>query len=455
MEVILLKKWWRADAIWTMPIVYKSFLRLIPLYFDTRALMKSQYWTRARLERLQEERLSELFRNASLVPYWRDTFSRLGIQKSMPPRHILANLPVTTKKGLSEHINTYTADERVFARSNKDHTSGSTGRPFHFYLDWRSSLRSYALTERIFRTAAHNRRYPIVYMRARERLGFSFYKHIWFFVRGYNSMHYRVEDLIALSRRLSRGFILYGYTSWVLEMTRQIEKAGAALPIKAVMVAGEHFRETDRDYIEHVTHAEVFSLYASREVGFLGFECEKHAMHVSEEWAYIEIVDQHDEPLPVGQEGRIVVTTFDNEVMPFIRYEIGDIGALSDTPCTCGRTLRTLRFKGRTMELIDVADGRTVSLMDISYILGRYRKAVLQFQIIQKSLLSFIVRVVPGPGFTPHKKFFLEMLLIRLLHPKTQITWDIVESIPEAKSGKAVYFIRDMQSHDSEYQTQA
>ena len=214
------------------------------------------------------------------------------------------------------------------------------------------------------------------------------------------------------------------------------------LPLKAVMVAGEHLSKQDHEYIEKSTMVPLYTLYASREVGFLGYECEWHAMHISEEWAYLEVVNEKGERLPFNQEGRIVVTTFDNRVMPFIRYELGDIGSISDVPCACGRTLRTLTFKGRTTELITLTDNRTVTLLDLAFVIGSYKNSIRQYQIIQTSPLTFTVRVIPLVRFDERREE-LENMLVRMLHPRVQIQWEIVEHIPESQSGKAVYFIRD------------
>ncbi len=442
-EAILLKHGLRSDRIWTSKFLYRSIFRHIPLFLDTYVLMKSQYWSRERIERIQDERLKDLFHHVTHVPYWRDVFNTAGVDASMSPREILSKLPVTLKKALVGKRMDYITDASLLAKSDPDYTSGSTGKPFHFLQDWHASLRSFAVTERIFRSTG--KRFPIVYMRARPRNGFTFYRHVWFYIRGYNSIRHRVNDFKELGRQLRKGFILYGYTSWVVELARQMEKLGIELPVRVAMVAGEHLTESDRAYVERVMKTELFTLYASREVGFLGYECELHNMHISEEWAYVEVVDENNLPLPPGREGRILVTTFDNRVMPFIRYEIGDTGVMTDSLCACGRTLRTLTFKGRTTELIELEDSRTVSLLDIAYALGSYRDSIRQYQIIQTGKVSFVMKVVPGSSFDAHKES-LDALMVRLLHPRVRIQWELTGTIPEAKSGKAVYFIRDFEN---------
>jgi phenylacetate-CoA ligase len=438
---ILLKKWIRHDWLWTRPSLYNSTFKHIPLFLDTWALMKSQFWSRIKLEKYRERKLALLFKEAARVQFWEDRFQNIDFSRCKNMHEKLLCLPVSSKHDFMEHEVDYNMRMDLVPFSDADHTSGSTGKPFPFRQDWGASLRSCAITERIFRTAT-GKRYPIVYMRARQRNGFTFYKHVWFFSRGYSSVAHRIRDLENLAKTLPEGFVLYGYTSWVLEVARQMEKLQLEFPLKAVMVAGEHISAEDAKFIERVMKAELFTFYASRETGFLAYECPQHNLHIAEEWAYLEVVDDAGKPLPYGQEGRILVTTFDNRIMPFIRYEIGDRGVISDVPCPCGRTLRTITFRGRTAELIELEGGRTVSLLDLAATIDWYWNTVRQFQIVQKSKSHFHMKVVPGPIYDQARKD-LEDTLHRFLQANVQITWEVVNAIPEAKSGKAVYYVRD------------
>ena len=230
-EAILLKRGIRSDALWMHRVVYRSPLRYIPLFLDTWALMRSQYWSRETLAHYQDVRIAELFSEARAVPYWKrlvdDAREKFNL---MEGRTLLSQLPVTNKHSLQDVPFEESAFVPLIRSSEKDHTSGSTGMPFHFYHDWGSVLRSCAVTERIFRTVSRSR-LPIIYMRARERHGFTFFRHVWFFVRSATSIRFRIEALLSLNDRFRRGYILYGYTSWVLELARIVESTKKTLGV--------------------------------------------------------------------------------------------------------------------------------------------------------------------------------------------------------------------------------
>src|SRR3989344_792112 len=175
----------------------------------------------------------------------------------------------------------------------------------------------------------------------------------------------------------------------------------------------------------------------------LGFECAHRRIHINEDVAYyFEITDDYGIPLPVGESGRLIVTGFENRVMPFIRYDTGDIGVIREDQCQCGRTLRTIEFQGRQAKLLHVGDARKVSLTDISVLFNMYYDAIRQYQIVRTGECSFTMRIVRGVQFDEEKTKNELMERFKFhIHPHVQIEWEIIDSIPEGPNGKAVYFV--------------
>lgn len=432
---------WRNDSFWTHPWIYRTFLKRIPVFFDTRALIKSQYWQRTMHDSLAAQKIRRTAEHAAHIPLWENVMRENEIRPEDLSIDSLATLPIISKKTFASLSPEQYCDMRRARQSVYDHTSGSTGRPLNFWFDWMSELRSFAITERIMRSVG-TARLPVVYMRSRYRQGFTFRKHIWFFLRGFGSVQYRLRDLLDIGKRLHGKFILYGYTSSVVEVARQLRDAEESMPVAAVMATGENISPTSRALVEETLSSDFRMVYASREAGWLAFECEYKTMHINEEWAYIEIVDSEGKRIPDGEEGRIIVTCFEARAMPLIRYDIGDRGVRNRSTCACKRTLDTLHMSGREAEYIRFSNGYVVSLLDISAAVDSFAGAVQQFQIILRGEADFLIRVIPGPLFDEVLDTLSE-LLTRTIHPSAQISWEKVESISEAESGKARYFIRE------------
>ena len=64
-----------------------------------------------------------------------------------------------------------------------------------------------------------------------------------------------------------------------------------------------------------------------------------HGLHIAEDHFLAEIIDPDTgELLPRGEQGELVLTSLTKEALPLLRYRTGDISAIIDEPCACGRT---------------------------------------------------------------------------------------------------------------------
>lgn len=113
--------------------------------------------------------------------------------------------------------------------------------------------------------------------------------------------------------------------------------------------------------IESAWGAKVYSTYGVTELANSLCECEAGAGgHLHQEQLHLEILDDDGRPVPDGEIGEVVATTFGVEAMPVIRYRTGDCAALFREPCVCGRTSprlgpivgrkhQKLKFKGASL----------------------------------------------------------------------------------------------------------
>jgi phenylacetate-CoA ligase len=85
--------------------------------------------------------------------------------------------------------------------------------------------------------------------------------------------------------------------------------------------------------------------YITAELGALAYECPRQeGMHIADD-LYLEICDPvTGEPMAAGEVGEVVVTNFSNECYPLVRYGTGDLSAVDEAPCACGRS--SCRLKG-------------------------------------------------------------------------------------------------------------
>jgi phenylacetate-CoA ligase len=91
--------------------------------------------------------------------------------------------------------------------------------------------------------------------------------------------------------------------------------------------------------IENAWGAKVLSTYGVTEFANSLCECAAgRGGHLHEDQLHLEILDEQGRPVPDGEIGEVVGTTFGVEGMPLIRYRTGDCAGLFREPCVCGRT---------------------------------------------------------------------------------------------------------------------
>jgi phenylacetate-CoA ligase len=155
--------------------------------------------------------------------------------------------------------------------------------------------------------------------------------------------------------------------------------------------------------IEEAFGVHPFDHYATTE-GLWGCECEYHqGIHLFEDFALLENMDDAGLPVPVGEPGtRLLVTSLHNLVQPIIRLEVSDAVTLDPEPCPCGRTLiRTRAIEGRTDDVLflPARRGGEVMVHPLQFGIVTRDRDVREFQVIQEGKnVRIIVVARPSAG---------------------------------------------------------
>ncbi|PIB36187.1 hypothetical protein BFP72_12675 [Reichenbachiella sp. 5M10] len=130
--------------------------------------------------------------------------------------------------------------------------------------------------------------------------------------------------------------------------------------VRKIVCIGEPIRDSNfepntlHQKLTELWDVTLHSTYASTEMATAFTECnEGIGGHLLPELIYVEILDDHNQPVAMGEVGEITVTPFGIEGMPLLRYKTGDLARLHTAPCLCGRnTPRLGAIEGRKGQMI-------------------------------------------------------------------------------------------------------
>lgn len=149
--------------------------------------------------------------------------------------------------------------------------------------------------------------------------------------------------------------------SYAVYLAQSIKERGIKdqIKLKAGIFGAEAWSEEMRHNIEDGLGIKAYDIYGLTEIEGPGvaFECqEQDGMHICEDYFIPEILDPDTlEPVPDGQIGELVFTSFAREAFPLIRYRTKDITYITHEKCKCGRThARIHRLMGRTDDMLIV-----------------------------------------------------------------------------------------------------
>lgn len=199
------------------------------------------------------------------------------------------------------------------------------------------------------------------------------------------------------------------YALRLAEVAEEEGLAPASMAVKRIVCAGEPGASIPgtRDRIESRWGADVFDHAGATEAGAFGFSCEGDSLglHFNESMFLVEVLDEENQPVDPGEEGRLVVTPLDRRAQPYIRFELRDkVELASHEACDCGRTFRIAQggILGRIDDLRKV-NGVLLSPTAIEDVVRSFDHVADEYQVLiddheRKDVDSITLRAERAPG---------------------------------------------------------
>lgn len=248
-------------------------------------------------------------------------------------------LPVLTKQDLQQSLD-YRLSRRYTKRNIHIHkTSGSSGHPFVFAKDKYAHAMTWAIFNEWYNWyGVHSKKQARFYGIPAEKdaknkeLLKDFFSNRFRF----NVFDLSEDALTSWLKRFSRKKFVFitGYTSVIIAFASFLKSRGIVLKkvcpsLKVCFPTSEMCSITEKKLIVEAFGVPVAREYGAAEFGLIALE-KDNTWILNNINLYVEVLDNNNNILPFGKEGRVVITDLYNKAHPFIRYDIGDIGSINE-----------------------------------------------------------------------------------------------------------------------------
>jgi phenylacetate-CoA ligase len=428
--------------------------RIGATYRETLArVLETDRWSAAKLRELQGRELARVLDRAIRnVPYYQRRYGHLLGQE---PWRALAEIEPLEKKDLQADPEAF-LDPTVPKRATYvTSTGGTSGQPLSlvldkagFQLEWAFMVAQWMRAG--YRPGARKATFRgVAFPGGRIIQENPVYDELQLspFAMSAENLPRYVEAI-----REFRPEFLYGYPSAMTLLSKWLQAhPEVKLPKpKALLCGSEGVLEGQRELLEGVFGARLFSWYGMSEKVILAGECEKTSLyHSFPQYGVTEILDANGNlSSEQGAEGELVGTGFTNASLPFIRYRTGDFSRIAGLGCEgCGREHLLLDgVRGRwVQEMVIGRRGTRISLTALN-MHGEVFKGVERFQLHQRERGRVALRLVCPGGLTDA----VRGRILKALLDKTgdEVEWTI-EQVPEIKlspRGKSVFLVQELES---------
>ena len=433
-------------------------LLLGPNYLRKRAFIRrTEFLPQEELSALQAHTLYQVLRHAvRSIPFYNNILPEIDTKAFDDPKQALARFPIIDKQFVREHCDTFYTGSSY--RRLKGTTGGTTAQPLVFFRDrfvtrqvekafmfdlW--SRVGYRFGDSVFNL--RGRIPPKGRFLHHDRL-FNYY-----YASSLNLSVQTIGDYVTAINRLQPRF-LHGYPSTMYQLAALMmsKKKRLSFQVQAVFCGSEKLFPYQREKIESIFGCRVYHWYGHSEGLALGGACEhSDTFHFYPQYGYTEL-------FPSGildEDGRqlfeLVVTGFNNSVMPLIRYRTGDYAKpAANQSCHCGRRYLLIdEIIGRQQEFIVDAHGSLISTTSF-FPAQRYAAfdGIESIKLHQQQPGQIDVILVKGEEFCEDNFLEMQKKMQDLIGDRMTIRFRFSNQVEKTTIGKARLVEQELDIHE-------
>lgn len=389
--------------------------------------------------KLRALRLENLLSHAKeTVPYY--------IQQN--GSRLLSDYEVVNKKVIGENFDAFMSTKYKGAHLYSKHTSGSTGAPFKIFHHKSKKLQNTADTLYFAKKGGFELGQRLIYLRhwdqnnSKNKLAALVQNIVMHPVS--NLTDHEISNLIQKITTDKSPKAMLSYASaltTICNYLKKVESPSLDANMKSIIAMSEYLSPDVKEKLRYYFGVEGLSRYSNIENGIIAQQFPGSSIfHIN--WAsyVLEILElDSNDPVALGEPGRIVITDLFNYCMPLIRYDTGDIGYVKNGDPFNGAPYLE-HVEGRKIDMIYNTKGELITSY-VTYRMLKYDK-IKQFQFIQEDRNTYIIKLNVYDEF--NQQDYLVNDFRDDLGQDANISVVYVKDIPLLQSGKRKLVINNM-----------
>jgi phenylacetate-CoA ligase len=369
----------------------------------------------------------------------------------------LADFPVIDKDIMRKNLQDFTDQKYPFYNTILFGTGGSTGTPFEFYstrlagyVDQRHqqffhqqigfvegdkicSMGAGVLTDKMEKNN--------VYWQDTES------KDVTYGSKHYSAARLDEVSLSAIVQDLNKHNpqFLRGYPSVINILAEYIAQNNITLQfqLKGVELTAENILPWQIKTIGNAFNTNVYGQYGhSEKCVYAHTNANSLQYFCSPFYGFVEVLDDQNQHVKIGETGRVVVTSYFSYATFFIRYDTGDLaeyGGIDERGWTIFN-----RIAGRNQDYIYDKNGNKV---DITAALGEHLKIFMgvdKWQVVQSKIGEVQFNIVKKDNYTDKNENELKAKLLKM---GFKTTFHYVDEIPLTPRGKYRFVVQNIEKN--------
>ena len=404
----------------------------------------------SQLDLLHKKGLNKILRQALINCRY---YSKIGKDNANSEFDLLNHFPIIDKNIIRNNFKEFVASNLKKLKYFDMNTGGSTGEPLEFPVDISASyidkahqkfnfyLMGYKKGDIIAgfgganvdkRLIKHN-----IYFQPLDNLSYAHYSFSSIYLNEKNISFY-IKNL-----KILKPSILRGYPSFIYQLSDYIIKNDIELNfnVKGVLLTAENFFDYQIDTIKKAFATDIYFQYGHSEIAIFAFSSKNdYRYYCSPFYGFVEVINEYNAQVNIGEEGEVIVTGFNNLAMPFIRYRTGDRAIYGGRNNKCIILNKVL---GRNQDY--VYDTNITKYALTAVVFGQHFnsfKNIKKWQIIQNVPGEVDIYLIKGENYSENDE--QEIFSKFLKNANIKVNFKYIESIELTQRGKHKFLIQNI-----------